>query len=464
MSPDPVEWRNLAPGDLSRELSLFRSGDVEAAVARSVGAFPAWAGLTLDQRREFLEGCRERVAARSEALAEAIALEVGKPLREARLEMAAAVAKFDLTFRDGERFLREEAVETGPHPAAVRRCPRGPAAVIAPFNFPVHLGHGATVAYLLAGNTVIFKPSPLAVGVGAMYAAAMQEALPAGVFEFVPGWGAVGRDLSLHPAVRAVCFTGSIPVGTALARDLAADYSKSLALELGGKCSVLVWSDADLEAAAAAVADGACLTAGQRCNATSRVIVHEAVREEFLARLRTSLTRYVPGSPLAESTLLGPLVSAAAVDRYRELTSLNLGEWIVSGSVPDDVEGRRGYYVSPAVLECHDPAGLDASLLATRESFVPVLVVESVADAPTAVARHEAWKFGLTASIFTADDEVFETIGRRLNVGNLYRNLPTTFSPSTLPFGGWGASGNGRPGGQGFVRFAVDEQAVQWKP
>ena len=298
--------------------------------------------------------------------------------------------------------------------------------------------------------------------VGLAYAAALESALPEGVFQLVPGWGETGRSLCLHPAVRSVCFTGSVPVGTALAVELAADYSKSLALELGGKNSVIVCGDADLDAAALAVADGMCLTAGQRCNATSRVLVHEGVAADFLDRLRVSLERYEPGDPMDPATTLGPLISETAVLRYAQLVSLPESKWLLPGECLETLScGKRGYYVRPAVLLAG--AEIDSTPLASAETFAPVLVVETFTDDDEAVRRHEAWKFGLTASIFTSDEAGFQRIGDSLAVGNLYWNLPTTFSPSTLPFGGWGASGNGRPGGRGFIRFATDEQSIQRK-
>lgn len=411
-----------------------------------------------------LAGCRDKIALASESLAALIARETGKPLREARLEMAAVVAKFDLTFADGEKYLRDVPVADGSNPALVRKQPRGPAAVVAPFNFPVHLGHGAALAYLLAGNTVLFKPSPLAVNVGLAYAQIMANALPDGVFQLVPGWGETGRALCLDDAVRSVCFTGSVPVGRELARALACDTSKSLALELGGKNSAIVLADADLDLAASAVADGMCLTAGQRCNATSRVLVHQGIVEAFLERLTASLSRYRPGDPMNENTLLGPLISFAARERYECLVSGRVGEWIVPGGVLENISSEmHGYYVLPAVVLAENTAALDSSLLATAETFAPILVVEIFDDEDASIRRHEAWKFGLTASVFTRDAARFSFLGCKLSVGNLYHNLPTTFSPSTLPFGGWGASGNGHPGGRGFVRFAVQEQAIQWK-
>jgi acyl-CoA reductase-like NAD-dependent aldehyde dehydrogenase len=464
MQNEPRAWQNFSPGDLSFAFPQVTSASVPECVARSVAAFPLWASRSFEERSEILAGCREKLSLATESLAALISRETGKPLRESRLEMAAVVAKFDLTFADGEKYLRDVVVADGPNPALVRQRPRGPAAVIAPFNFPVHLGHGAALAYLLAGNTVLFKPSPLAANTGLEYARIMQAALPTDVFQIVPGWGETGRALCLDEAVRSVCFTGSVPVGRELARALAADTSKSLALELGGKNSAIVLEDADLDLAASAVADGMCLTAGQRCNATSRVLVQRRVADAFLERLTASLVRYKPGDPMNESTLLGPLISFAAHERYECLVSARVGEWIVPGGVLKKIcPEMHGYYVLPAVVLACDPSALDESLLATAETFAPVLVVEVFDEVDEAIRRHEAWKFGLTASVFTSDAASFSQIGCRLSVGNLYQNLPTTFSPSTLPFGGWGDSGNGHPGGRGFVRFAVQEQAIQWK-
>ncbi|HRJ70893.1 MAG TPA: aldehyde dehydrogenase family protein [Terrimicrobiaceae bacterium] len=457
MTEDLPVWRNRCPGDLAADFPETVADDVPAAVDRAVRAFPGWRKLSLPDRRTLLTRCREGIDAEREELAALIAREVGKPLREARLEVAAVIAKFDLTFADADLHAADHTISDGPHPALVRRRPRGPAAVIAPFNFPIHLGHGAALAYLLGGNTVLFKPSPLASNVGAAYGRIMRSALPDGVFQIVQGGGGTGRNLCLHPAVRSVCFTGSVPVGTELARELAGDYSKSLALELGGMNALIVCDDADPAEAAEAAADGVCLTTGQRCNATSRILVHRAVEAAFTEHFLRALERYQPGDPRLEQTRLGPLVSARSVDRFRRLAEA-AGDWILPGSVVPEVDGRAGYYVTPAVERLSGPAPARAG-----EAFSPVVTLEVCSGVAEMVSRHESGEFGLTASVFTASDATFRGFAETLVVGNLYRNLATTFSPSTLPFGGLKASGNGRPGGRGFIRFAVDEQSVQWK-
>jgi acyl-CoA reductase-like NAD-dependent aldehyde dehydrogenase len=367
--------------------------------------------------------------------------------------VGAVIAKIDLTIADAREYLADRPVSDGPQPARVRRIPRGVAAVIAPFNFPLHLGHGAAVAHLLAGNPVVFKPSPLAANVAARYAEIMHVAFPVGVFGLVQGGADEAKAIALDPRVRAICFTGSVPAGRALAQALAGDFTKELALELGGRNAAIVCADADVAKAADAVVDGFCLTAGQRCNATSRVLVARSISREFEEALLASVKRYIPGDPLLPETKLGPLISRAAVDRYERLVA-EPADWLEPGLVHLDVNGKRGNYVSPAIRRGF--GDLEA------EAFAPILELESFDELERAIAAVNASPFGLTTSIFTGDHAGFLQIANLLRTGNVYANLPTTFSPSTLPFGGLGLSGNGRPGGRGFIRFCTEEQALQW--
>ena len=445
-----------SPGDLSVILPDLAPTDVAAAVDAAVAAAGGWARTPLPERIARLRVAQEALAAAKEELARGIALETGKPITEALGEVGAVVAKIDLTSADAERWLAEETDLGGPHPALIRRRSRGPAAVVGPFNFPLHLGHGANVAHLLAGNPVLFKPSPLAAGVAARYGELMSPAFPPGVFQVVQGGGAEGEQLCLDPRVRSVCFTGSVAVGQKLSVSLAHDFSKDLALELGGSNALLVCADADLDKAATAAAEGACLTAGQRCNATSRVIVERPVAAEFQRRFLAALTAFQPADPLLATTKLGPVISAAATARFARLLAETPGDWLLRGAVVPEVAGQRGYYVRPAVVLREDDGAADA------ECFVPLISLFIAADLDHAVRLQSASPFGLTASVFTRSEATFRALGERLEVGNLYANLPTTFSPSTLPFGGLRGSGNGRPGGRGFIRFTTAEQAVQW--
>lgn len=461
-------WRNRSPGDLSVELPETRATPVAPAIEASVAAAAGWAATPLSERVERLRACRAAIEPAKHDLAMAIAVEVGKPVKEAAGELGAVVAKFDLAFADAQRWLADEPVIDGPHPAMIRRRPRGPAAVIGPFNFPIHLPHGQVVAHLLAGNPVLFKPSPLASNVCARYADLMSRNLPPGVFTLVQGGAEAGQALCASPAVRSIAFTGSVPAGRAIARAIAGDLSKDAALELGGKCAAVVCDDADVELAAAACAEAACLTAGQRCNATSRVIVDARVRPAFVEAFLKQLHAWQPGDPTQESTRLGPVVSEATLRRYEALTAVSEaeagGHWLKRGHVPASVGGKVGHYVEPAAVLFEGPAAARRGARFTcEEAFAPIVSIVVVANDDEAAAVHDEAPFGLTASVFTRSKERFDRLADRLRAGNVYANLPTTFSPSTLPFGGWGDSGNGRPGGRGFVRFVADEQAVQWK-
>ena len=448
-----AKWRNRSPGDHAFEFPEVETTDVSSAVDAASSVVASWRRTALDERCARLKLAQEGLREARAELALGIAQETGKPLTEALGEVDAVIAKIDLTIADANEHLAVRPVNDGPFPASVRRLPRGIAAVIAPFNFPLHLGHGATVAHLLAGNPVLLKPSPLAANVAAKYSAIMRRALPENVFLLVQGGADEAQALATHPLVRAICFTGSAAAGRALSRAVADDFSKELALELGGRNTAIVCRDADLEKAAAAVADGFCLTAGQRCNATSRVLVDAAVADSFEAALLASVERYRPGDPVDPNTKLGALISQAAVDRYASLISEPV-EWVRPGCVLLDVEGRRGNYVTPAIRRgCGD---LNA------EPFAPILELATFAEMDEAVSAANASPFGLTTSVFTSDRTVFQKIANELHSGNVYANLPTTYSPGTLPFGGFGLSGNGRPGGRGFIRFCTHEQALQW--
>ena len=286
--------------------------------------------------------------------------------------------------------------------------------------------------------------------------------MPSGVFQLVQGGAEESMALCIHPLVRSVNFTGSVSVGKMLAKVLAEDFSKHLALELGGKNALIVWEDADIGAAAQAAAEGICLTAGQRCNATSRILVHRKVASSFYEVLAKELKKYQPGDPLKEDTVLGPLINEKAQQRFKEVLALSKeGEWIVKGAVEKEIGDKPGYYVKPAVWLWKDRDKGLTSFLHCEEVFAPIAEVYEVADMADAIKIHETTPFGLTASVFTEAESIFNEFADALNVGNLYANLATTFSPSTLPFGGVGESGNRRPAGRHFIRFTTEEQAIQ---
>jgi len=412
-------WRNKSPGDLSIELPEVRATPVEPAITAAKTAAVAWARRSLDERIESLRACRQAIEEAKGELAMSIAVETGKPLRECAGELAAVIAKFDFTFADAQRYLRDEVPTDAPHPSRVRRRARGPAAVIGPFNFPIHLPHGQILPHLVAGNTVIFKPSPLAANVCAKYAGIMANHLPAGVFSLVQGGAAEAQALCVHPAVRSIGFTGSVPAGKAIARGIAGDLSKDAALELGGKCAAIVCGDADLDRAASASAEAACLTAGQRCNATSRIIVDGAVSSAFFEKFLAAIHAFVPGDPTVESTRLGPVVSQASADRYARAVESADGTWLKRGHIPASVNGKVGYYVEPAVVMFASRAQAARSPLACEEVFAPIVSIIVVDGDEQILETHNDTPFGLTASVFTKSREGFEGFADRLEGGNV---------------------------------------------
>ncbi len=455
-------WVNLSPGDLSHCFPEVTEGHPDSAMVSAQATQSKWAATPLSEKIVFLEKIRDTLAANAETIAQSLCLEIGKPITEARAEAAALPAKIDLTIEDAQRLLVGREFSGSQHPGFARPSSRGIAVVIGPFNFPLHLPHGAAMPHLLAGNCTIIKPSPLAACTAALYARLVAPLLPAGVLQVVQGHAETALSLCHHPAVRSIAFTGSLEAGRALSRELAEDLTKDLALELGGKNAVIVCDDADLDLAADSVAQGLCLTAGQRCNATSRAIVSHAVLSAFLEKLATRLGSYQPAYPAQESCKLGPLIHEAALLRYeRLLDPQSGGRWIVEGSTPRQADGRQGHYVTPAILLWEDEAAGLASTIHQRELFFPLLEVYACYDDHHAVRLHDSTDFGLTASIFTRSMQRFTNFADHLAAGNIYANLATTFSPSSLPFGGWHLSGNGKPAGREFLRYTTREQVVQ---
>jgi succinylglutamic semialdehyde dehydrogenase len=315
------------------------------------------------------------------------------------------------------------------------------------------------VPALATGNCVVIKPSERAPAVGQLYAELAQRAdFPAGVINLVQGDGALGAALAAHPDVDGVLFTGSWAVGRALLAATLDQPHKLVALEMGGKNAVLVCEDADLDAAARAIAFGACATAGQRCSATSRVFVQPRVADALVARLAALLRTLRVGDPLASDVFVGPLISAAA--RARHALALHWArcegaECVVAGGPGDGP--RRGYWVRPSL---HRVARLDpASRYQREEHFAPDLFVHEVATLGDALAALDASEYGLVASVFSADRAAYERVAREARVGAVNWSLPTVGASSKLPFGGLKRSGNGRPAGATSTLYCTYPQA-----
>lgn len=446
------------PGDTELQLGAFPHSidSLDAAVAAARRAWPGWRDRSAGERAECLRRFGRAIEEENEALARLIAREVGKPLWEARTEVGAMVGKIGITLGEGLDRIAERAFDAGGgRTARWRAHARGVLAVPGPFNFPGHLVHGHVVPALATGNCVVIKPSERAAATGQMYAElAARAGFPRGVFNLVQGDGAAGAALSAHPDVDGVLFTGSWAVGRHILEATLDQPWKIVALEMGGKNAALVCADAELEGAAEQIAFGACVTAGQRCSATSRVLVDASVANALCEKLAAIFRRIVVGHPLDDGAFMGPVISRASHERHAwllEQAEREGAQRLVDGG---PCEGPRpGHYVRPSLhrVAAHEPA----SRYQGEEHFVPDAFVLPVDSLDAAIEALNGTPYGLVASVFTAERETYERVWRASRTGLLNWNTSTVGASSSLPFGGQGRSGNDRPAGATSVDYCT---------
>lgn len=442
-SASSFETENPHTGEKVMQVHPADSEQVGEAVAAAHRAFPAWRALGFEGRREILLRFKEELKKRRDAIACAISTEMGKLYSEGLAEADACVGKIDLTL--GEAAARVADV----HPAGLvggfwTYRPHGVMAVVGPYNFPIHLANGHIIAALMTGNTVVFKPSSVTPWVGQVYTEALHEAgFPAGVFNLLPMTRQAGDSLVSHPLVRGILFTGSWAVGLHFKRLTLEDPHKILALEMGGKNSVIVADDAHFEQVVSELLTGAYLTTGQRCTGTARVIVtpkHYAKLEEALA---LGAERIQSGDPFGEGVFMGPLASRSA---FRTFTKdLEMAEAANSG-----LTALVGYKQSGGVCgvgAClHRVDRYDPNHPYLREEvFGPALTLEKVDDLDEAFARAQDTDYGLAFSIFSESEETFRRALDEVPSGIVNWNRATNGASGRLPFGGTGKSGNHRP-------------------
>ena len=423
----------------------WSASSVDRAVAAANRAQPDWDRRGLAQRLELIDNLRDELESRGEQLARAISLEMGKPLWEARGEAGALLGKIDVMTDEGLDHtapVQPEGLTNG----SWHYRPLGTLAILGPYNFPLHLPHGHIVPALATGNTVVVKPSEVTPLSMQLYFEAVEAAgFPPGVLNLVQGPGAVGAPLSGHPDVDGVLFTGSYKTGRRIREATLDQPHKLLALEMGGKNTSIVFGDADLDQAGHQICQAACMTTGQRCSATSRVVVTTDVADEFIDRLTDLFGRVTSGDPFADDEpLMGPLATKSGyegfVDAQSDDEAGNLTS-IVDGGADPRLDG--GYFVRPALWRAEqvDPKGSHQA----SELFGPDVVIYEVDDADEAARTANATDYGLAMSVFTADDERFDDIAYDLDAGILNLNRSTAGASSRLPFGGIKKSGNHRP-------------------
>ncbi|HEY3186027.1 MAG TPA: aldehyde dehydrogenase family protein [Solirubrobacteraceae bacterium] len=416
------------------EVERATPGDVDAAVARAKAAWPAWRDLAPAARAAHLRSLARRLEARLEELALLEARNAGKPIADARGEMAMVVDTFRYYAGAPERLLGDTIPAEGGQAFTVRE-PLGVVGLITPWNFPLTIASWKLAPALAAGNTVVLKPAELTPLTAKRFAElALDAGLPEGVVNVVVGPGSTcGARLVEHPDVAKIAFTGSTEVGRAIAAG-AAQTIKRVTLELGGKSANVVFADADLERAAAAAPPAVFGNAGQDCCARSRILVEASALDRFMDVLEEHVEALRVGDPLDEATQMGPLISAS----QREQVASYVPEGApvaIRGSAPSG----PGYWFAPTVL-CpvarHDRA-------AAEEIFGPVAVVLPFRDEAEAVAMANDTIYGLSGSIWTRDGAKALRVARAVQTGVLSINSNTSVRVAT-PFGGFKQSGYGR--------------------
>jgi succinylglutamic semialdehyde dehydrogenase len=426
-----------------------RPCDVDQVVARARAYQPGWEGTDVADRIAVLQACGQELAASGGDLADAISAETGKPHWESKAEVAAMISKIPITI-DAWRARRQDDVRgSDGNVTATRYRAHGVVAVIGPFNLPGHIPHGHIVPALLAGNTVVFKPSERTPLSGQrMLEAWNRSGLPAGALNLVQGGRETGAALISHPGIDGILFTGSYEVGVALRTSLATTPSKILALEMGGNNPLVVHDVADVEAAVTLTILSAFLTAGQRCTCARRLIVADwPGRQSFLERLKERTRHVRVGTPNdTPEPFMGPVIDEAAARRL-----LAARDDLVSrgGIALVHMEPQRGQ------LTLLSPGIIDVTAVADRpdtEWFGPLLQVIRVPDFEAAIAEANRTEYGLVAGLLCDDASSYEVFRRRVRAGLVNWNYQTTGASSSLPFGGVGRSGNHRPSGS----FAID--------
>jgi succinylglutamic semialdehyde dehydrogenase len=446
------EWVSRSPADFTDELGKisYSYTAVGEAVTAARRAFPAWKRKAVAERAELLKKYQAILKRREDEIAEILAREVGKPLWESKTEVTTMINKVDVTLNESMRLVEElqiPKIMEGTDGVARYR-PLGVMAVIGPFNFPGHLPNGHIIPALATGNTVVFKPSEKAPIVGQIMAECFQEAgFPAGVFNLLQGEKEVGRRLCVHEDVNGVLFTGSYEVGTRIKQDTLLQHWKLLALEMGGKNAAIVWKDTDLDFAVHETLFGAYVTCGQRCSATSRIIVHRSLLDRFVERFHERAKAFAIGHPL-ENPFMGPLVESASVDRYMKFLGIASREGCDIIMHGKSLElAHPGYYVTPSICVVRDSTveGARKSVYQQTELFGPNVAIMAVDEVEQAIALSNVTQYGLVASVFTRDQAVYTKCWEGLEAGLINLNRSTVGASSRLPFGGLKKSGNHFP-------------------
>jgi succinylglutamic semialdehyde dehydrogenase len=453
------------PADLS--VTLWEAGVFHAHIDEVINSaqkgFESWRKLSFAERITYLKKYQEVVRTRKDEIAMALALEVGKPLWEAKTEAAALDAKVSVTIADSYDRIKQETIkDVMPKiDGHVVYKPLGPSFVIGPFNFPCHLANGQILAALLAGNSVIFKPSEKTIYSAQLMIECFHEAgFPAGVVNFINGTGTTASRITNDNRIKGVFFTGSKGVGLKILENTYKDIGKLVALELGGKNSTILHHDTNISHALPELLRSAFLTTGQRCTSTSMILVHRKIEQQFISEFKAVTERIRVGHPTKSNpeAFMGPLIDEQAEKLYFEFCGYGKLEGAEEIIAPRKLDvGFEGYYVSPSIHYAQKP-DLQGKFI-QEEIFGPNCFFVPYDDIEEAIHIANSTQYGLAASVFTRNNEIYKLCLRDIDAGLINLNRSTVGATSRLPFGGVKNSGNHHPAAVSMIDHCVSTVA-----
>jgi aldehyde dehydrogenase (NAD+) len=458
-------FENRNPADWEEVIGVFPKStkeDVDRAVEAATEAQKEWNRVPVPIRGAILTKAADLLVERKEEYARDMTREMGKVLTETLGDVQEAIDTGYYAGSEGRRYFGRTVPSELPDKAAfTTHLPLGVVGLIAPWNFPMAIPSWKTFPALLAGNGVVFKPASDVPLSGTNFVQTLIDAgVPPKLLNLVHGTGrSVGGPIIEHEGLQGLSFTGSTAVGKIITR-ASADTLKRVSLELGGKNAQIVWKDADLDLALEGVLWGAFGTTGQRCTATSRLILHEAVHDTFIEMLIEAIGNLTLGNGLDEGVDVGPLINEEQQTTMVDYTKIGLKEGAelqIGGEIADEGALDKGFFFKPTLF-----TGVTPDMrIATEEIFGPILSVLKVSDWNEAVAVHNNTDYGLSSSLYTQDVNLAFHAVHELIAGITYINAPTIGAECHLPFGGCKGTGNGhREGGWGPYEFFSETKTV----
>lgn len=451
---------NPANGEQIATVPLSTSNEVNEAAIAAKRAQKHWALVPAPKRADYLYEIGFKLKEKKEYLAELLTKEMGKVIEEARGEVQEAIDMAFYMAGEGRRLFGETVPSELANKFAMSvRAPVGVAGLITPWNFPIAIASWKAFPALVSGNTVVWKPSNESPLMAYEFGKIFEEVgLPNGVVNIVFGAGpTVGTALVEHPDISIISFTGSNATGSKVA-ELGGKLLKKISLELGGKNAVIVMEDANLDLAVEGILWSTFGTAGQRCTACSRVIVHQNVKEEVVNRLLKAMDQLTIGDGLDQKTKVGPVVNKAALEKINHYVQIGKQEGatlVRGGNILSEPPYDKGFYFEPTLFTDVTPN----MTIAQEEIFGPIISLIEVSSLEEAIDVNNGVKFGLSSAIFSQDVNTIFKAQHLLDTGIVYINAGTTGAEIHLPFGGTKGTGNGhRDSGQ-----AALDVYTEWK-